>query len=290
MTVPDPIRLLTREDAAYPPLLHQIADAPRTLHVRGDLSCLFAPCVAVVGTRKMTPYGRAVLAELVPAMAAAGVTVISGMALGIDGEAHRLALASGGKTAAVLGCGLADGDLYPGSHRRLAHAVLAAGGALLSEYPPGTEVRNYHFPVRNRILSGLCLATVVIEAGIKSGTLITAKHALDQGREVFAVPGDIFRESAQGPNLLIAEGARPVRSPADILEPLGIASRTAATPTVVPTSPEEAAVLQALGRDPIHVDAIVRATRLTAAAVSAALLRLELRGQVRSLGGQLYRL
>ncbi len=284
------MRTLRPEEAGYPHLLHQIPDPPRTLYVRGDVSCLAAPALAVVGTRRMSPYGKAVLGELVPPLVAAGVTIVSGLALGVDGEAHRLTLAHGGKTAAVLGSGIADRDVSPSSHRRLAAEILARGGALVSEYEPGSAPLPYHFPVRNRILSGVCLGTLVIEAAIKSGSLITARHALDQGREVFAVPGDILRETAAGPNLLISAGAQPVSAARDILEVLGLRPQAIpGEPPAAVTGPA-AALLPHLSREAVHIDQLVRAAKLPAAQVAEALLLMELRGQVRHDGGQMYRL
>lgn len=286
------IRAVPQASADYPHLLLQIKDPPRTLFVRGDLSCLHAPCLAVVGTRKMTPYGKAVIGELVPPIAAAGVTIVSGLALGVDGEAHRQALLAGGRTAAVLGSGIRPQDVTPTCHAALAEEIAGRNGALVSEYPDGTPSLPYHFPTRNRILSGLCRATLVIEAGIKSGTLITARHALDQGRDVLAVPGDILRESAGGPNLLIGDGARPVSCAADVLDALGIGPQHG--PDAVPSrgalTDAARALLPHLSREPQHIDALARAARLPAAVVSETLLVMELRGQVRHLGGQLYRL
>lgn len=286
------IRAVPQTDAEYPHLLLQIKDPPRTLYVRGDLSCLHAPCLAVVGTRKMTPYGKAVLGELIPPLVAAGITIVSGLALGVDGEAHRQTLCAGGRTAAVLGSGVRPQDVTPVSHQQLAEEMLMHGGALVSEYPAGTPSLPYHFPTRNRILSGLCRATLVIEAAIKSGTLITARHALDQGRDVLAVPGDILRESAGGPNLLINEGARPVTSATDILEALGIDAQHGSDTTRSPAPLTDAAraLFPHLSREPIHIDALARAAKLPAAVVSETLLIMELRGQVRHLGGQMYRL
>lgn len=286
------IRAVPQTDAEYPHLLLQIKDPPRTLYVRGDLSCLQAPCLAVVGTRKMTPYGKAVLGELIPPLAAAGITIVSGLALGVDGEAHRQTVLAGGRTVAVLGSGIRPVDVTPVCHGQLAEEIVLRGGALVSEYPDGTPSLPYHFPTRNRILSGLCRATLVVEASIKSGTLITARHALDQGRDVLAVPGDILRESAGGPNLLIGDGARPVTSTADILDALGVGAQPvsdAARPAS-PLTDAARALLPHLSREPVHIDALARAAKLPAAVVSEALLIMELRGQVRHLGGQLYRL
>lgn len=285
------IRAVPETDADYPHLLLQIKDPPRTLYVRGDVSVLHAPCLAVVGTRKMTPYGMAVLGELIPPLAAAGITVVSGLALGVDGEAHRQTLLAGGRTVAVLGSGIRPVDVTPACHGQLAEEIVTRGGALVAEYPQGTPSLPYHFPTRNRILSGLCRVTLVIEAGIKSGTLITARHALEQGRDVLAVPGDILRESAAGPNLLIGEGARPITAAADILDALGVGAQHGPdAPLTAGLSDASRALLPHLSREPQHIDALARAAKLPAAVVSEALLVMELRGQVRHLGGQLYRL
>lgn len=214
------VRVLLLPDPAYPPLLRHLPDPPPTLYVRGAMASFEQPPVAVVGTRQASAVGLRVARQLAQDLARAGLTVVSGLARGIDGAAHRGALeAPDGRTIAVLAGGL--DRIYPPEHLALAEEV-AARGLLLSEYPPGVEVRGGNFPARNRIISGLCAAVVVVEAGEKSGALITAGFAADQGREVFAVPGDVTRWQTRGTNLLIKDGARVALSAADVLEALAI--------------------------------------------------------------------
>ncbi len=247
--------------------------------------------LAIVGSRRMTTYGKSVLGELIPPLARAGITIISGLALGADGEAHKRALACGGTTVAVLPGGVDDAVIAPPSHKPLAHRMLEAGGALVSEQEPGTDVRPYHFPVRNRILSGLAIGTLVVEAAEKSGSLITAHLAAEQNRDVFAVPGDVFRETSAGCNKLIRSGAIPVRHAGDILEALNMnASPSKAAAPLRPATPEEAAVLPHIGRTPQAIDELVRVSKLSAQTVTHALSLLEISGLVERLPGGLFRL
>jgi DNA processing protein len=254
-----------------PPLLRAIHDPPERLFVRGsaDPDLLSRPAVAVVGARACSPYGAQVARMLGRDLAAAGVVVVSGLARGVDGEAHRGALESDGHTVAVLGCGI-DRD-YPAAHAGLARAI-ADRSLIVSEYEPGVPPNPYRFPARNRIVAGLCAATVVVEAREKSGALITADFALDEGREVFAVPGEITSRLSDGTNALLRLGATPLTSPADVLEVLGIASPEASPPDVG----DAAACL--LDRLPASFDELVRASSLEASRVAAALAELELAG------------
>jgi DNA processing protein len=211
-------RIVTCHEAAYPPLLRHLPLPPAVLYVRGALPD--GPALAIVGSRRAGPYGLEAATLFARALAAAGVAVVSGFARGVDAAAHRGALAAGGVTVAVLGCGV-DVD-YPRGHRRLGAALVAGGGAVVSELPCGAEPRAWNFPVRNRIIAALALGTLVVEAAARSGSLITARHALELNRDVLAVPGRIFDERAMGPNTLIAAGAVPARHPRDILETLGL--------------------------------------------------------------------
>ncbi len=281
--------VLPIKDTAYPQALREIPSPPPLLFVRGDLPGDDSPAVAIVGTRKCTPYGRQVARKLGYDLAARGVVVVSGMALGIDGEAHQGALDAGGRTVAVLGCGV---DItYPPQHEDLANNI-AASGAIVSEFPFGTEPAKYTFPQRNRIISGLSLGVVVIDAPTKSGALITAGLAGDQGRTVFAVPGDITRPESRGANLLIRDGAVLVQSAEDILEELNLSPAAmigkpgvAGAPSL---PPEEAAAFQALAGGVLTVDDLVAATTLDAPKVMAALMLLEMKGLVRRFGGGSY--
>jgi DNA processing protein len=277
---------LGRRDRGYPPLLAAIPDPPRTLWVRGErgVDLLSLPAAAVVGARSCSGYGRGVARRLGRELAAAGVVVVSGLARGIDGEAHRGALEARGTTVAVLGCGI-DRD-YPAAHRELAARIVAGGGLIVSEYEAGIEPAPWRFPARNRIIAGLCAATVVVEARERSGALITADFALEDGREVMAVPGEITSALSSGTNALLRLGATPVTCTADVLESLGI--EPAPEPAAATRSPLAARVLERLLSTPATADELVRATALDAGTVGAALVELELEGAVFSDGG-LYR-
>ncbi len=232
--------------------------------------------VAIVGARACSGYGRSVARMLATESAAAGVVVVSGLARGIDGEAHRGALAACGRTVAVLGCGI-DRD-YPAAHAELARAIVETGGLVVSEYEPGVEPAPWRFPARNRIIAGLARATVVVEARERSGALITADFALEDGREVLAVPGEITSALSAGSNALLRLGATPATCGADVLEAIGVEARPAAP--VVPDDPAAAAIVDALSSGAATQDELVRATALPAAAVAAALVELELDGVV----------
>jgi DNA processing protein len=281
------IAALTLEDDDYPASLRSIADPPPVLFVRGALSVADDWAVAIVGTRRATAYGRQAAEHLAGALAGAGVTVVSGLARGIDACAHRAALAAGGRTIAVLAHGL--DTVYPPEHARLA-AEAAEHGALVSEFPLGTRPDAANFPRRNRILAGLARATVVVEAARSSGALITADLALEQGRDVFAVPGSIFSPASQGTNALIKDGARPVTDPQDLLEELhlSLAVEKQAVRQSLPADPTEAALLEQLSSEPVHVDEVSRAAGLPVATVSGALVLMELKGLVRQTGPQSY--
>jgi DNA processing protein len=275
------VRFLRRGDAAYPPLLGQLHDPPLQLYLRGDASpaLLARPAVAIVGARSCSAYGAEVARTLGRELAASGVVVVSGLARGIDGEAHRGALDVQGPTVAVLGCGI-DRD-YPRSHADLARRVVAVG-LIVSEYPPGVEPAPWRFPARNRIIAGLCLATVVVEARERSGALITADFALELGREVFAVPGEITAARSAGTNNLLRQGAAPLLGVDDVFEALRL-ERAARSPT--PVSPAGEAVLRVLAEEPRSADELARASGRASAEVAAVLVELELAGLVSEADG-----
>lgn len=266
------IRRLRRSDPAYPELLTAIHDPPPSLYVRGeaDLTLLSAPAVAVVGARSCSAYGRSVGRSLGRELAAAGLVVVSGMARGIDGEAHRGALDASGLTVAVLGCGI-DRD-YPAAHAELARRI-GERGLVVSEYEPGVEPSPWRFPARNRIIAGLCQATVVVEARERSGALITADFALEEGREVLVLPGEITSALSAGTNALLRLGATPVTRAEDVLEVFGLAPAASPVPDLGPAA---AALLERLRDGPLTADELVRAAGIDAAQGSAALLELEL--------------
>lgn len=277
------IQVLTWEDERYPRRLKEIDQPPPVLYLRGDLAVEDFWAVAVVGTRRVSGYGRQVTEELAATLAMNGITVVSGLARGVDGIAHQAALKAGGRTVAVLGCGV--DRIYPPEHAALAARVVEKG-ALISDYPPGTPPDAANFPPRNRIISGLAIATVVVEAGETSGALITAKFANDQGREVFAVPGNILSPQAKGTNQLIAEGARPMLSGQDLLNALALdrVPQQSQVRKSVPANEIEASLLGVLTHEPMHVDEIGIQTGLPIESVSATLAVMQLKGLVRDVG------
>ena len=264
---------VVRRDRGYPPLLAEIHDPPASLFVRGQVDALAAAGVAVVGARSCSAYGAQVARSLARELAGAGVVVISGLARGVDGEAHRGALEGGGRTVAVLGCGI-DRD-YPRSHSELARRIVASG-AVVSEYPAGVEPAPWRFPARNRIIAGLALATVVVEARERSGALITADFALELGRDVFAVPGEITSSLSAGTNDLLRQGAAPLTGIQDLLDALGIEPESR-TPRAE-LSEGASAVLGLLADGACAADELTRATGRGSAEVAAALVELELAG------------
>lgn len=278
---------LTWQDEAYPARLRAVYDPPPVLFVRGTLTTTDEWSVAMVGTRKPTAYGREVARQLAGEVARRGITVVSGLARGIDAEVHRAALDAGGRTIAVLGSGV--DVIYPYDHRRLAGDIVQAG-ALVADYPLGTQPEASNFPPRNRIISGLSLGVVVVEAGQTSGALITAQFAAEQGRDVLAVPGSILSRSSDGPNRLLREGARIVLSADDILQELNLTQvqHQAEARALLPADETEALLIQQLSAEPRHIDEMGRATALPIALVSSTLTILELKGWVRQVGGMHY--
>jgi DNA processing protein len=269
-------RRIRRTESAFPWLLSAIHDPPVQLYLRGsaDAALLSEPALAVVGARACSPYGRSAARSLARDVAAAGVVVVSGMARGIDGEAHRGALEAGGRTVAVLGCGI-DRD-YPAAHAELSRRI-GENGLVVSEYEPGIEPAPWRFPARNRIIAGLCRATLVVEARERSGALITADFALEEGRDVLAVPGEITSSLSAGTNALIKLGATPVTSAADVLELYDVAP---AARILAPLGPAAEALLAHLSDAALTGDELVRATALDPGESAAALMELELAGRV----------
>jgi DNA processing protein len=281
------IQVITWMDENYPRLLKEIDQSPPVLYVRGELSVSDEIAVAVVGTRRVTRYGRQIAEEIAAGLAQSGVTVVSGLARGVDILAHQAAVDAGGRTIAVLGCGV--DRIYPPEHRRYADRIILQG-ALVSDYPPGTQPDATNFPPRNRIISGLSLAVVVVEAGEKSGALITASFAAEQGRDVFAVPGNIHAPQSVGTNRLIQKGAFPYMGVADILETLNIPVRLQQNSArqILPTDGNEAQLLQHLSDQPLHVDELSRLCQMPVAQVSSTLAIMELKGLAKSVGGMSY--
>jgi DNA processing protein len=281
------ITILTWDDETYPNRLKQIDQPPPVLYLRGEILDEDAWAVAIVGTRRVTVYGRQVAAEIATFLANRGITVVSGLARGVDGVAHETVMRAGGRTLAVLGCGV--DRIYPPEHQHLAEQIIERG-ALISDYAPGTPPDSVNFPPRNRIISGLSLATVVVEAGETSGALITATFAAEQGRDVLAVPGNINAPQSKGTNRLIQQGARPLLKPEDILEALQmeLVDEHRQARTSLPADALEACILQVLGSQPLHVDEIGVQSGLSIDKVSATLTLMELKGLVRQVGGMNY--
>ena len=281
------IQILTWNDESYPARLREIDQPPPVLYLRGEYlpDDIFA--VGIVGTRRVTPYGRQVTEEIASFLAANGITVVSGLARGVDAVAHTAALKAGGRTIGVLGSGV--DRIYPPEHRALAEQM-AERGAVVSDYAPGTPPDASNFPPRNRIISGLSLAVVVIEAGETSGALITAEFAAEQGREVFAVPGSILAPQSKGTNKLIQNGAQPLLSASDLMQALNLTrmGEHKAARKILPSDEVEAKLLAALGEQPIHVDELGNQTGLPIEKVSATLTLMELKGMVRQVGGMHY--
>ena len=284
------IQLLTWQMPEYPPYLLQTPTPPPLLYLSGEMLEVDQFAVAVVGTRRLTSYGRQVTKELVTGLVHSGVTVVSGLARGIDSVAHKTAVELDGRTLAVLGSGL--DSIYPAEHRQLARQIAGGKGALISEYGLGVRPEAKNFPPRNRIISGLSLGVVVVEAGERSGALITTNFALEQNREVFAVPGNVNSPVSKGPNKLIQQGAKLVMSVDDVLEELNLRMvvEHTAVQLALPGSDEEMALYTHLSAQPIHIDELRRATGLSSSEVSSTLTLMELKGMVQQVGGMNYTL
>ena len=281
------VTILISEDDGYPARLRDIEQPPPVLYVRGEWLPEDEFAVAIVGTRRMTAYGRQITEQMAAILAGSGVTVISGLARGVDAAGHRASLEAGGRTAAVLGSGV--DRIYPPENRPLADRIIEHG-AILSDYPLGTAPESSNFPPRNRIIAGLSMATVVVEAGDTSGALITAEFAAEQGRDVFAVPGSILAPQSRGTNRLIQNGALPLLTPDDLLQALDLkrAGQQQAARHVLPANDVERQLMESLGSEPLHVDELGNRTGLPVAKVSAALVMMELKGMVRHMGGMQY--
>jgi DNA processing protein len=281
------IKVLTWDDPEYPDRLRQITQSPFVLYIKGEIDTDDIWAVAIVGTRRYTAYGRQVAENLSHTLAQNGITIISGLARGIDGIAHKAALAAGGRTIAVLGSGL--DILYPPEHRDLANEISKLG-ALISDYPLGTPPDGSNFPPRNRIISGLSKCIIVIEAGEKSGALITATYAAEQGKEVFSVPGKITAPTSKGTNLLIKQGAHPLLDPQDVLDMLNmtLVTEQRVIRKALPGDPKEAVLYQTIGDEPLHVDEISSLVDMPIEEVTSTLALMELKGMVRKTFGMKY--
>ncbi len=283
------VRLISIQSADYPIALKEIPAPPVLLYVWGEMTESDRQAIAIVGTRRLTSYGRQMSRELAQGMARSGITVVSGLARGVDTEAHHATLDAGGRTIAVLGSGL--NYIYPPENRDLVDRILKSGqGAVISDYPLETKPQGKNFPPRNRIISGLSLGTIVVEGAIKSGAMITAQYAVEQNREVFAVPGFVNSPASAGPNRLIQQGAKLITCVEDVLEEIQVEQiiHQQAFQMALPESAEEAALMPILSREPQHIDDLAKLAKLPSKEVSSTLTLLELKGMVQHVGGMKY--
>jgi DNA processing protein len=284
----DEIKKIIIKDKSYPKLLKEIKGAPEILYYRGEIKSE-ENCFAIVGTRRCSPYGKQVALEIAGDLAEAGLTTVSGLAPGIDTFCHQAAVERSKRTIAVLGTGLDEKSIYPQENLKLAKKILETGGALISEYPPGTRGTNFTFPQRNRIISGLSFGVLVIEAKQKSGALITANWAKKQGRKIFAVPGSIHSLNSKGCHYLIKQGAKLVENANDILKELNLNLLIYEIDRFVKgDNKEENLILNSLKEEALDVDKIIETTKLPAATVVSVLAILEIKGKVKNLEGSIY--
>ena len=283
----DEIKTITIKDKSYPKLLKEIKDAPEILYVRGKILSEDS-FFAVVGTRMASSYGKQIALEIAGELAEAGLTIVSGLAPGIDTFAHTAAVERNKRTIAVLGTGLDEKSIYPQSNLKLAQRILETGGCLISEYPPGTPGSKFTFPQRNRIISGLSLGVLIVEAKQKSGALITANWAKKQGRKIFAVPGSVHSLNSKGPHYLIKAGAKLVENANDILKELNLPKITRPGRVEKGENEEENLILEALKEEALYIDKIIEKTKLSAQKVASLLAVLEINGKVKNLGGNIY--
>ena len=287
--MPSDISILTLGNARYPSLIKQLTNPPRQLYIRGNVDTLQEKyLLAVVGSRSANEYGRRVCEKILPPLVQTGIVLVSGLAHGIDSYAHKVCVDFKRPTIAVLGSGVDDDSIYPKSNLKLVEKILTTGGCLISEHPVGQKSLRHFFPQRNRIIAGLTKATLLIQAKEKSGSLITARLALEANREVLAIPGPITDPLSWGTNMLIKDGATPITSAEDVLNLYGL-EKNEASPTVNPQlSLEHSLILKHLSADPMHIDTLIQTIAVPSEKIIAQLLELELLGIVQQLGGMRY--
>jgi DNA processing protein len=281
------IDMLLVNSPQYPPLLKQIHACPPILYIRGSVEVLKTLAIAMVGTRKMSTYGRQATQEITTGLVQSGITIVSGLAFGVDAQALMTCVELGGKGVAVLASDISDDGISPRANYNLAQKIIQSG-ALISEYPLGMSIQKQNFPIRNRIISGLSVGTIVVEADKESGALITAQYSLEQNREVFAVPGSIFSPVSLGTNSLIKDGARMVTTSQDVIIELNLDINTAPMETTTEESAEENEILSILTREPQHIEELIRRIDLSVAKINATLTMLEMKGRVKNLGNGNY--
>lgn len=282
------IKILTIKDQEYPKLLKEIYDPPALLYIKGNFKDNETPKIGIVGTRKMTDYGKQITFNLSYELAKTGIIIISGMALGVDAQAHEAAIKAQGKTYAVLGSGINSANIYPRNNLFLSQKIIESGGALISEFPIGTPGLKQNFPQRNRVVSGLSLGVLVTECPEHSGALITAYYALGQNRDVFACPGAIYFENSKGTNELIKKGAKLVTCAADIIEELNLNLILPKKQEIMPKNPEEEKILNALSKEPLHIDLLVQNTKIPTSKLLPILTEMEISSKVKNIGGMRY--
>jgi len=280
------IKKISIEDKNYPNLLKEISNPPRALYYRGELKN-DENCFAIVGTRMCSHYGKEIALEIAGDLAESGLTIVSGLAPGIDTFCHEASVEIKKRTIAVLGTGLDEKSIYPKSNLKLTKKILETGGCLISEYPSGTRGTQFTFPQRNRIISGFSLGVLIIEAKTKSGSLITAEWAKKQGRKVFAIPGPIHSLNSKGPHFLIKNGAKLVENANDILQELNLPLKSRGS-IIGGENEEENLILNALQEESLHIDKIIEKTKLPASKVASLLAILEIKDKVKNLGGNIY--
>jgi DNA processing protein len=283
------INVLTAKEKNFPQSLKNIDRPPAIIYLKGEIKKTDKIALSVVGTRRMSLYGRQVTEKIVGDLARTGMTIISGLARGVDTIAHQSALEAGGRTIAVVGSGLDERSLYPFDNLDLAKRIIASGGAIISEYHPGTPALRQHFPARNRLISALSLGVLVTECPQRSGALLTARAGLEQGKEIFAIPGDIRNENCEGTNNLIKIGAKAITCAAEILEEFGFSGAIAEkAKKIIPETEEEAIILDYLSIQPVEFDQLVKKTSLDSATLSSVLTMMEIQGKVRNVGMNQY--
>ncbi len=284
------IKIIEIKDKGYPQDLKKIKDAPKVLYYIGILPNPDERCLAIVGTRRYSPYGQQVALKMAGELADSGLTIVSGLAPGIDTFSHRAVVEKRKRTIAVLGTGLDEKSIYPQTNLDLSRKIIEHGGCLISELPEGTQGSKFSFPRRNRIISGLSSAVLVIEAKEKSGSLITADCAIKQNKKLFAIPGQIYSSNAAGPNGLIKKGAKLITSSTDVLNELGLQFQQPLQSCAEAENDEEKLILEVLENEPLHVDKIIEKTKLNASVVATTLALMEISGKVRSLRANTYSL
>lgn len=283
------IKIITLKDKNYPKLLKEIYDPPALLYIKGSFAeNSDQPKIGVVGTRKMSAYGKQITSEITYDLARAGMIIISGMAQGVDTEAHQAALSAKQKTYAVLGSGIDDKSIYPKNNLFLSKKIVESGGVLISEYPYGMPGLKQNFPQRNRIIAGLSLGIVVTECPEESGALITVRCALEQNRDVFACPGPIFSENSKGTNLLIQQGAKLTLSASDIIEELSLNLILPKKHEIKPENPEEEKILEILSKEPLHLNSLIKKTQIPVPKLLPLLTKMEITAKIKNIGGMNY--